>query len=259
MGMPVTTGTYIIWFSAAALEVVVLFRGVRMGLARTYPFFYVYLACIFLSELLRFFCYEFAPSLYQAFYWHIELVLIVTSYAILVDVFRQALKYSPGVLRKGQKLLLIVFVVAASYAFADLLHVGFAYWPWATANVGRYLRNVEGAVLLAMLWLFGRYRVSFRRNLLGLTIGYSLVVGLDVSNLAFWFERRGWSSVLLPKLHSIIYVITLGIWCISLWSPQSEAAAPAESAIERDYAILACKTRTALGTLSARVARTLRP
>ena len=250
--------TYLLWFIAIALEAAILFRAARLALLRRFPLFYTHVVCVFLCEFLRFFCYRFAsPHFFQIFYWDSECILFVTGYAILVDIFRRALKYSPGVLRLGQKLLLIVFVAAASYAVSEFLHAGFVYWPWIIANAGRQLRNVEGVVLVAMLWLFGHYRISLGRNLLGLTIGYSLVVGLDVSDLAFMVHWRGWHTDLLTELRPITYVITLAIWCVSLWSSHPEPVQPTENMLERDYTLLLAKTKGAFAHLSARVGRTL--
>jgi hypothetical protein len=110
-----------------------------------------------------------------------------------------------------------------------------------------------------MLWLFGRYRISFGRNLLGLAIGYSLLVGLDVIDLAFLFLPGNEFSIALRKSLPITYVITLSIWCSGLWSFQPEPLPPAENAIDRDYALLAARTRAALAHLSTRVGRALRP
>lgn len=252
-------GTNLIWWSAIALEAAVLFRGLRQGLLKKYLLFYAYVGCVLLIEVLRFCSYRFTPNFYPAFYWHSELVTIVASYAVVFEIFRQALRYHPGVARPAQKLLLVVFVIALTYAASDLLHGGFASVPRATADLGRYLRYVEGGLLFVMLWLFGRYRISFGRNLLGLIVGYSLLVGLDVMNLAFLSFPGNELSIGLRKLLPITFLITLVIWCATLWSSQPDSVQPAESAIERDYDLLAAKTRAVLAHMSARVARTLRP
>jgi hypothetical protein len=251
--------TNLIWLSAVGLEALVLCRGVKASLLRKYRLFYAYIGCVLLIELLRFSCYEFASSFYQAFYWHTELVTIVMSYAVIFEIFRGSLRHNPAVTRLARTLLLVVLVLTSTYVATDLLHGGFASLPGATAELGRDLRYVEGAVLLVMLWLFGRYRISFGRNLFGLTIGYSLLVGLDVINLAFLFLPGNEFSIGLRKSLPITYLITLSIWCASLWSSQPEPLPPAESAIDRDYALLAAKTRTAFAHLSSRVGRTLRP
>ncbi len=251
--------TNLIWWSSVALETVVLFRGLRAELLKKYLLFYAYVGCVFLIEVLRFCSYTFTPNFYPAFYWHSELITIVASYAVIFEIFGQALRHNPGVARLAQKLLLVVFVIALSYAASDLLHGGFTSVPRATADLGRYLRYVEGALLLVMLWLFGRYRISFGRNLLGLTVGYSLLVGLDVMNLALLSFPGNEFSIGLRKSLPITYLITLSIWCASLWSCQPDPVQSAESAIDRDYEHLAAKTRANFAHLPARVGRKLRP
>ncbi len=251
--------TNLIWLIVIVLEAAILFRGLRTGLQKRYLFFYCYIGCLLLIEVLRFLCLSLTPNLYGAFYWQTELVRIVASYAVIFEIFKRALRHNPAVARIAQKLLLVVFVVALTYAVSDLLHGGFASVPRATADLGRYLLYVEAVLLLVMLWLFGRYRISFGLNLLGLTLGYSLVVALDVVNLAFLSAPGNGSSIGLRKLIPITHLITFIIWCASLWSPQPEPLPPAESAIDRDYALLAAKTRATLAHLSTRVGRTLRP
>jgi hypothetical protein len=251
--------TNLIWWSAIALETVVLYRGVRAALLRKYPLFYAYVACVFLIELLRFSCHEFAPNFYQAFYWHTELVTIVTSYAVILEIFRGSLRRNPAVARLARTLLLVVFVLTGTYVASDMLHGGFASLPGITAELSRDLRYVEGALLLVMLWLFGRYRISFGRNLFGLAIGYSLLVGLDVIDLAFLFLPGNEFSIGLRKSLPITYLITLGIWCASLWSSRPQPLPPTENAIDRDYALLAAKTRAALIHLLTRIGKTSRP
>ena len=251
--------TNLIWWSAIALETVVFFRGLKAALLRKYPLFYAYIICVFLIELLRFSCHEFAPNFYQAFYWHSELATIVTSYAVIFEILRGSLRHNPAVIRLARTLVLSVFVLTGTYVASDMLHGGFESLPGVTAELGRDLRYVEGALLLVMLWLFGRYRISFGRNLLGLAIGYSLLVGLDVINLALLFLPGNEFSIGLRKSLPITYLITLSIWCASLWSSQPEPLPPPESAIDRDYALLAAKTRAALAQLSTRLGRTLRP
>jgi len=251
--------TNLIWLSAIALETTVLFRGLRAALLKKYPLFYSYIGCVLLIELLRVCCYKVSPNFYPVFYWHTELVTIAASYAVIFEIFRQALRYNPGVARVAQELLLVVFVVAFTYAASDLLHGGFASAARATADLGRYLLYVKGVLLVVMLWLFGRYRISFGRNLLGLTAGYSLVVGLNVMNLALLSFPGHESSIGLKKLLPITYLLTLIIWCASLWSIQPDPAQPEVSAIDRDYDLLVAKTMAAFAHVSARGGRTFRP
>jgi hypothetical protein len=161
--------------------------------------------------------------------------------------------------RVARKLLLVAFVIALTYSASDLLHGGLASMARATADLGRYLLYVKGVLLAVMLWFFGRYRISFGRNLLGLTTGYALAVGLDVVNLALLSFPGHESSIGLRRLLPITYLVALIIWCASLWSVQPDPAPPEESAIDRDYGLLVDKTMTVFAHLSKRGGRTFRP
>jgi hypothetical protein len=188
----------------------------RQALLKKHPLFYAYVGCVLLIEVLRFCSYKFTQSFYSAFYWDSELVTIVASYGVIFEIFRQALRHNPGVARLAQKFLLVLFVIAVTFAGSGPPHGGFTSIPRATADLGRYLRYLEGALLFVMLWLFGRYRISFGRNLLGLTVGYSFLVGLDVMNLAFLSFPGNELSIVLRRLLPVTFVATLTIWCAAL-------------------------------------------
>ncbi|MGC2891188.1 MAG: hypothetical protein WB627_19130, partial [Candidatus Acidiferrum sp.] len=106
--------------------------------------------------------------MYQALYWDTQFVTVAASYAVCVEIFKKALRYSPGLARSGQKLLLVAFVLTLSYAVSEFLHGRSGSVAHAAATLGSYLSYIEALVLLVILWLFGRYRISFGRNLLGL-------------------------------------------------------------------------------------------
>ena len=250
--------TNFIWWSAVALEAVLLFRGVSECLSRKYPLFYFYIACILATEFLRFCCYEFAPNKYQAFYWSTEVVTIAASYGVIIEIFRRSVRNHPGIARMVQAVLLVVFVLTLSYAATDLLFGGAMSFARATAELGRDLRYIEGALLLVLLWLFGRYRLSLGPNLLGLIIGYSFWIGFNVMNLAFLFSPGNEFSIGLRKLLPLTFVATLIVWCVALWSRQPEPALPAIE-LQRDYELLAARTRLILARTSSRLARITRP
>src|SRR5258705_373263 len=109
---PAPMDTNLILLSGIALEIAVLFRGLRAARLKKYPLFYAYIGCVLLIELLRAICYRVSPNFYPVFYWHTELVTIAASYAVIFEIFRQALRYNRGVARVAQKVLLVVFVIA---------------------------------------------------------------------------------------------------------------------------------------------------
>lgn len=259
IGQVASMSSNVIWASTAALEAAVLFRGWKAGLFRKYPFFYAFVSWVLLTEGMRFWIYKYIPNFYQAFFWDTRLVTIAASYAVCVEIFKSSLRHNRGVARVAQKLLRVVFVIAAGYAASDFLHAGAHSVARAAADLGSYLSYIEAALLVVMLWLFTRYKIPFKRNLLGLVAGYSLWVGIEVIILIFLFLPGNGASVGLRKLAPLVYLTSMVIWSVSLWQSEPEPTQPPESAVEQDYQVLVAKTRASFAHLSARVGRTLRP
>ena len=81
-------------------------------------------------------------------------------------------------------------------------------------------------------------------------VGYSFWIGLNLINLAFWFQPGNGFSVLLRSLLPATYLVTLAIWSVTLWSAHTEPVPPSESKIERDYELLSARTQAILGRIS---------
>jgi hypothetical protein len=249
----------LIWWSCVSIEVFLLLRGTLTGLLKKYPLFYIYVVCVLLKEVVGLLSYQLGTSVYESLYWPAELATVVASYAVIVEIFRHSLKRNSVVARIAQELLIVVFAGALVYAALDLVKGKAASVPRATVELGRDLRYVEAALLFVMLWLFLRYRILIGRNLLGLILGYSFWVGLNVINLALWFLPGKTFSIGVRTLLPITYLITLMIWCASLWSSQPDPVPRLEGAIAQEYEPLVGKTRNAFAAVSTSVARTMRP
>jgi hypothetical protein len=249
----------LIWWAAILLEGIVLARAAFTPLLRKYPLFYLYMGSTLVIELARFCCYRFFLASYPTFYWNTEVIATTVSYGVAIEIFRVALKRHPGMARVVQRILLIVFVTALSYAATDLLHGGLKSLPRGAAELGRDLCYIEGAVLFVLLWLIGRYRISLGRNLLGLVVGYSFYLAVNVVDLALLFSPGNEFSVGLRKVLPLAYIATLVIWCITLWSPQSEPSQPDTDELDHEYETLARRTRFVLARTSTRLLRTIRP
>jgi hypothetical protein len=248
-----------IWWSAIALEVVILFRSVLTGLLKKYFLFFTYIGCVLLAEIIGLLTKVLAPKLYEPLYWPADLATILASYAVMVEIFRWSTRHKPGIRRLTQRALLSVFALTVGYAASNFVHGKFSSASRAVVALGRDLRYVEAGVLLLMLWLLLRYRIPLGRNLLGLLIGYSFWVGINIVNLAFWFVPGNEFSTLLRGLLPATYVLTLGVWCLTLWSAYPDPVQPAETKIERDYELLATKTQAVLARTSSSLVRIIRP
>jgi hypothetical protein len=246
----------LVWWFSIALELALLIRGFA-GFLRKYPLFYAYIGCVLAKELAGLACYTFAPNLYAKLFWPTELITIVASFAVIIEIFRGSVRHNPGIVRFTQTLLVIAFALTTFYVLVDVLQRGPTSVYRAIAELGRDLRLLEGTLLIVLLWLFVRYGIAFGRNLLGLTIGYSFWIGINLMDFAFLYTGNE-SSVFLRSLLPACYMITLAIWCSTLWVVQSEPV-QSETQMEHDYEFLAAKTRAVIVRASHRLARAIKP
>ena len=178
----------VIWWSAIVLGATLLLRGMKTKLIRSYPLFYGYIGCVLAIDLLRFVCYRLNGDFYQRFYWYTECLGILASYAVILEIYKRSLKFRPGAARLAQTLLLSALFVTVAAVAANAYASGFRSWPRAVADLGCYLRYVEGGLLVVVLFLLGIYRIFLGPNLRGLLTGYGFMVGMDVMNLALLFH-----------------------------------------------------------------------
>jgi hypothetical protein len=250
--------TNLVWWTGIALELALITRGTLAGLFGTYPLFYAYIASVLIKDLLALVCYTLAPTMYAAVYWPTELATIVASFGVLIEIFRRSVRHSPGLVRFSQGFLLMAFGLTTVYVSAGVAQRESTSIYHAIAELGRDLRLLEGALLIVVLWLFARYRIALGRNLIGMVIGYSFWVGVNLTDLAFLYSRGNEASVLLRALVPASYTITLAVWLATLWSVQPEPLLRANQ-LEHDYEFFAGKTRALLAKTSHSVGRAIKP
>ncbi len=237
-----------------ALGALLLVRAFQGRLLRRYPLFYSYIAWALLADLLRFYFYRVHPGSYQKFYWGAELVSILAAYGVILEIYKRALENYPGPARRAQSLLLFVLFVTAAKVVVDTL--GSPSWSLVLgiAELGRNLRNVQGALLIVLLGLFGYYRIPAGRNLKGLICGYGFFIATSISSLAIRSRLQNELSLLMQELQPVLYLIALLIWCVALWSYRPEP----QPDPELDYPRLARQTRTLLARALTHVWRVIR-
>lgn len=251
-------GGKFLWWICIILEATLLVRGFASGLANKYRLFYAYIIVIGASEVIRLLCYLFAPDHYGSVYWYSELATVVGSYAVIIEIWHQGLRYYPILSRSITRLLWIMFAITVSYAFCSLLASHFVLLLRVAADLGRDLRFVEGALLLIMLWFFGRHRLPLGRNLGGISIGAAIWIGANVINMAFLALPSQNFSQFLRGLLPIIYCIALLIWCYSLWTPVPVSATRFAREPEENLTLVTGKTRAIVNGISYRFLKALK-
>lgn len=234
----------IVWWSANAMEVLLLVRSVQEKFCRKYPTFYLYLSSVLLIDILSFvmFLRDTDQSLYQRFYWYTQVFIVLVGCAVIVEIYRRALADYPGVARLANGVLLSVFIAVVTKAAVN----GISTHVWSpaetTAQLERNLRMVQSILLVGIVSLLTYYRVPVGRNVKGIISGYGLYVCASVMALAFGSDPK---YLLRPQwryVQPIAYLVALAIWCATLWSYQPNPKPKVDSRIEHDYEVLARQT-----------------
>jgi hypothetical protein len=250
--------TQAVWWAGIALQILLLVRAAQEKLAKKFPLFYSYLTWVLLVELLCFYIYQWQLAFYPQVYWPTEFLSVIVGYGVILEIYRRALINHPGVARLSQTVLLMLLFVTIAKVAADTFSSPLGSWTLATAELGRDLRYVQGALLIAILGLFGYYRIPAGRNLRGLIWGYGFFIGTGVINLAIRSQRGNEFSLLMQRLQPLIYLVALIIWSVALWSNQPEPRPDAGVEMERNYQALAAQTRMLLARAFAHVVRSMR-
>ena len=230
--------TQILWWIGNATEAFILARSIKGKLYEKYPAFYFYLSTVLLIELLRFAAYTFQPSLHRLLYWYTEYLVAIVGYAVILEIYKHALKSSPGAARIARIFLLGVLAAVILKVMVNALS-GPAWSPAATsAELERNLRTVQLLLLFGIIALLAYYRIPISRNLKGITLGYGFYVFACVMSLAFgslpdYALRPAWRLV-----QPIAFLAALFIWGGALWSYQPSPEPETKSEIERDYKFL---------------------
>ena len=247
-----------LWWVCILLETALLVRGISSELAKKYRLFYGYIICILGGELFCLVFYQFARDRYESVYWYTQLATVIASYAVIIEILQQSLRSYPVLSKPVTRTLCIIFALTVSYACCDLVANGFVSFARLAADLGRYLRFVEGALLLMMLWFFVRHRLPLGRNLGGIAIGSAIWIGANVINLAFLSLPGQEFSAFLRELLPITYLLALIIWCFSLWSAAPSCAGRLAGEPEEHLGLLTIKTRSMVAGVSRRFLKALR-
>src|SRR5260370_35414357 len=182
----------ILWWIGNAIEALILVRSIKGKLYEKYPAFYFYLSTVLLIELLRFAAYTFQPSLHRLLYWYTEYLVATVGYAVILEIYKHALKSSPGAARIARTFLLVVLVAVILRVMANALSSR-AWSPAATsAELERDLRTVQALLLFGIVALLAYYRIPVGRNLKGIAFGYGFFLCASLMSLAFGSLPADW-------------------------------------------------------------------
>jgi hypothetical protein len=247
------------WWSTNVLEGILLFRAVRRRFWGKYPVFYFYLSYVLFESLLRFYFYAFKPNLFSSVYWSTQFVSVTIGYCIIWEIFRQALTGYPGAARVARICLLTIFLLVLSKVFLSALGGSVPSLLKTFADLERYLRVIQAALLMTIVGVLAYYAIPIGRNIKGMILGYGFFIGMTLMHLALRSYLGDAFQPVWQHLGWVSYTAALFIWCATLWSYHPSPHPSPEVEIERDYERLAIRTARLLAQVRADLVRVISP
>lgn len=230
--------TFLIWWSGLVLELIILFRGLRAGMIKKYPYFYGYIVCVFAVSAGLYVGYRASPVFYRKWYWPTQFATLVAGFGAILAIAENALETYPGAKR---------FLRLSSYAVLVVVFgsVGLkALGPSGnTAEMERDLRCVEALLLITIGGIAAYFGIRLGKNLKGLILGFSAYVGVSLMTLALVVAAGQRLQHVWAILQSGSYLLALAIWAVALWSYVPN---PVASRSGVKYEMLASRTEAKL-------------
>ena len=247
--------TDIIWLAAVILEAAILVRGFLAGTLRRYPYFYSYIAFVFVQEIVRISFYARYRDLYPQVYWFTQFLGLFFGCGVLWEIYRLALAPFPGAQRVARYFFGAIVMVLLVKTLSGIASTGLN-WPVSnTVDVERDLRFLQAVALSALVSVFAFYSLSLGRNLLGLILGYGIFLATSVINLSVRAQVGDRFQLLWVYLQPSLYVIVLCIWGSGLWNYVATQRPARVLQMAQDYERLVSSTRSRLSELRSHLGR----
>ncbi len=231
-----------------------LYRAARGRFLSKYPFFYAYLAFVLSQSLVRFTVSRFSPALYADVYWSTEFLGAIVGCFVIWEIYSRTLSPYPGLSRFSRSMMLIAIAAVLARVLLTRAKDPMTILFQSTTDLDRNLRSIQAIFLAFMVALLYHYSIPLGKNMLGIISGYALFVGASVISLAvrFLLARE-------LQLQPLTYILTLLIWCITLWYYEPNPQPAPETRLETDYTAISSATARAFSQARSYLLRSVRP
>ena len=221
------------WWCGDLLLGGLLVLGWWRKLFSRYPSFYLYVACVVSSEVVRHNLDTRASSTYARLWWISEFVTAAFGFCITWEIFTQMLGPYAGARRMARAILRVLFVGVLLKAGIALQAAPFRALIPTTVELERDLRAIQALLLVSMIALIVHYALPTGRNIRFMLLGYAIYLGSQVMRLSLPTGSGVLIREAVPVLSGLEYCATLAIWCVGMWSFAPNPVP--DLALERDY------------------------
>jgi hypothetical protein len=250
--------TLTIWWVAISLEVLLVFRAVSCRIVRKYPFFFLYLISVLLSDISLYYIHVAHPALYSGLSRQADVLNIVLGYGIVLEIFTHVLSHYAGVERFARIAGLALFALVLCFAMVFPLVSPETQGHFRYSIVERDFLAVQAIFLFGVLGIISYYRIEPGKNIKGMTVGYGIWLGTSVIMLALGSYNGSSFNQIRVLIQPLSYLLSLVIWMATLWRYAPMAVSAPQLGRETDYALLVATTTGVIGKMRTYIARSAR-
>lgn len=239
----------ILWWSGLILEIVILVRGLRARAITKYPYFYLYILCVFGVSAGLYAVYLVSPAIYGRWYWRTEFATLLVGCGVILEILDQALESYAGARRFLSGWCIAIIAAVVGYAALKVAMGAVRLTAITEAGMERDLRVVQAIFLAAVMIVVFYYRIELGKNLKGLILGFSAYVGISLITLALLPILGPRFETFSERLRSGSYLFALLVWTVAMWSYAPNPVANRSMGIASDYDQFAGETREKLEAL----------
>ena len=212
--MRLTVIDYVLWCLTPIFMSVTAVFLCRRHLQKQFPYFFNYVIFQILSFLVEFPLRNW-PNYYYV-YWTVQALSVVVSFAVLLEIFRDAFRPYEA-LRDLSVILfrwcaLVVLLLGGMWAITSWRGNQIDNITNAIYLIDRSVRLMQCGLVLFML-LFSEYLGIRRRNLLfGIAVGFGFFAAVNMLVMTALSHHSYFSKSTLSRINGIAYVISTLIW-----------------------------------------------
>src|SRR5215469_555579 len=212
--MRVTVIDYVLWCLTPIFMSVTAVFLCRRRLQKEFPYFFNYVIFQVLSFLVEFPLRNWTNYYYV--YWAVQALSIVVSFAVLLEIFKDAFRPYEA-LRDLSVILfrwcaLVVLLLGGMWAITSWRENQIDNITNAIYLVERSVRLMQCGLVLFLL-LFSEYLGIRRRNLLfGIAVGFGFFAAVNMLVMTALSHHSYFSKSTLSRINGIAYVVSTLIW-----------------------------------------------
>lgn len=255
-----TLSTVISYSVSVVLEATILFRCVQTRIFREYPFFWAYLCCVFLGDVVMLPASKLLTTeAFRSAYWTREFVCVLAGYAVLMEIVEKAFAYFDGPKKLGRNAAMLTLAAVVGVTSFEAMAEHVFYTVRTTIQVEANLRGAELILLSIVIAVTSYYSIPVGRNLKGIIVGYGICTVAVALNEAFRSFAGPSFQATFAAIWSYSYVVSLVIWGVMLWTYEANPEPVGWSQMAGDYEALAIRTKTTLAGMRGYFRKAARP